>query len=96
MSKVCESDDPCDSMKPVAPQEKILNLNAPVRCLVAYYATSVLQGEPIQRIWSQTLCKNLSISCILDLTHDTIKDAGLTSPHYESFVGSVYLNGMNI
>ena len=101
MSKVCESDDPCDSMKPVAPQEKILNLNAPVRCLVAYYATSVLQGEPIQRIWSQTLCKNLkekylSISRILDLTHDTIKDAGLTSPHYESFVGSVYLNGMNI
>ena len=64
--------DSCDSMKPVALQENILNLNAPVRCLVAYYATSVLQGEPIKRIWTQTLCKNLkeknlSISRILDL-----------------------------
>ena len=92
--------DSCDSMKSVALQENILNLNAPVRCLVAYYATSVLQGKPIKRIWTQTLCKNLkeknlSISRILDLTHDTMKDAGLTLPHYESFMGSVYLNGMS-
>ena len=100
MTEDSESNDSCDSMKSVALQEKILNLNAPVRCLVAYYATSVLQGEPIKRIWTQTLCKNLkkknlSISRILDLTHDTIKDAGLTLPHYESFMGSVYLNGMS-
>ena len=100
MFEESESDDLCDSMKPVSlqEQEKLLNLNAPVRSLVAYYATSVLQTEHIQRIWSQTLCNNLkkkclSISRILDLTHDTVKDTGHTSLH--SSVGSVYLNGMN-
>ena len=66
MFEESESDDLCDSMKPVSlqEQEKLLNLNAPVRSLVAYYATSVLQTEHIQRIWSQTLCNNLKKKCL--------------------------------
>ena len=95
-----ESDDHCDSLTPVALQEKILNLNAPVRSLVACFVTIVLQEEAITRIWSKTLCKYLkekdrSISRVVELTYDTIKDDH-TTLHYESFVGSIYLNGMNM
>ena len=100
LSTDSESDDHCDSLTPDALQEKILNLNAPVRSLVACFVTIVLQGEATTRIWSKTLCKNLkekdrSISHIVELTYDTVKDLH-TALHYESFVGSIYLNGMNM
>ena len=100
LSTESESDDHCDSLTPVALQEKILNLNAPVRSLIACFVTNVLQGEATTRIWSKTLCQNLkekdrSISHIVELTYDTVKDVH-TALHYESFVGSIYLNGMNM
>ena len=94
------SDDHCDLLTPVALQEKILNLNAPVRSLIACFVTIVLQGEATTRIWSKILCKNLkekdrSISHIVELTYNTVKDVH-TALHYESFEGSIYLNGMNM
>ena len=100
LSTKSESKNHCDSLTPVALQENILNLNAPVRSLVACFVAIVLQGEAITRIWSKTLCKNLkekdhSISHIVEMTYDTVKDVH-TALHYESFVGSIYLNGMNM
>ena len=100
LSTNIESDDKCDSLTPVALQENILNLNAPVRSLVACFVTLVLQREATTRIWSKTLCKNLkekdrSISHIVELTYDTVKDVH-TALYYESLVGSIYLNGMNM
>ena len=96
LSTESELHDQCDLLTPVALQEKILNLNAAVRSLVACFVTIVLQGEAITRIWSKTLCKNLkekdrSISYIVELTYDIVKDVH-TALHYESLVGSIYLN----
>ena len=81
---------------------KGFKLRAPVKCLVAY-ATSTYHksqgGKVGGGVWTSKLCERLSekvsLSDILDQTHDAVYDEleGEQPPHYESCLGAVYLKG---
>ena len=80
---------------------KMFKLTAPVKCLVAYATATGYksQGDKVQGgLWTRTLCAKLkeplSLSVILDETHDIITSTtDEQPPHYESCLGSVNLKG---
>ena len=81
---------------------KGFKLRAPIKCLVAYATSTDHKSQGTKDgggVWTRNLCERLkeelSISDILDQTHDAVyeKLEGEQPPHYESCLGAVYLKG---